>query len=168
MSPQSKKRKRKPQPIALTALLGLWFGRPLKDLPDDLRKVVTKQYHPFPWDTINEGQRRQIALQLDAQNLALLDKVDRYLAESAFRHGYKIHSVPERNKRNAKRPRPSRQIVFDDVIVRMKCLLQSEGVRHHKQCSEAYRRLMMVAGRPIAKRSFLERWNRLGLNKMGG
>ena len=151
---------------ALSKELAGMFDRRLADLPAELRRRVERHFSVFPWDDLpSPRERRIVAAQVDAQHPTNL--VDKQVAKRAVSRGYKKVSVPRRNQLNAKRRRPSRQRVSDADILQVQRALESEGVKHHKQCSEAYARLVEGRVDPITSRGFRDRWNRLGLNKKG-
>lgn len=146
----------------LTVELGQWFGRPLAALPPRLRALVERRWATAPdWDRLTARQRRVIAEQLDAQDWRVLDAVERQEAEEAFRAGFARVSIPRRNRRNARRLRPSRQKVSDAEIARLKAELEAEGLKAHKQVAEAHRRLS-AAGIRISLRGLRYRWAKKG------
>lgn len=146
----------------LTAALALWFERSLDDLPVDLRGRVEEFFVLVPWDELSVDQRRGHAANVDALNPR--NKVDKDIADQAFRSGFKAVAVPRRNRRNAQKPRPSRQKVSDEAILAMKAMLDAERVPSHRQVRVALTRL----GVPISVRSLRERWGRLAPKKKGG
>jgi hypothetical protein len=164
--------------LLATTALRLWFAHSFAALPSGLHKVVCKLSFPRSewgslttdqrrvveqdWDMLTPKQRRMVAEQFDAQHPT--DAVGKLVAELDFRQGFKRVSVPLRNRRNAKRPRPSKRKVSNADIQRVKCEMAADDVKPHKQCSEAYRRLFGVAP-PISLRGFRKRWNRLGFGK---
>jgi hypothetical protein len=152
--------------ISLTAALTLWFGRPLAELPPDLRNRVERHF-VLSWDMLTAEQRRKVAETFDAQHPTNL--ADKLAADVGFREGFKMVSIPRRNKLNAKRPRLSRQKVSDADILRVTMDLESEGVKRPK-CSEVYKRLFAGRSpRSISSRGFRYRWDRLAeMNKKKG
>lgn len=141
-------------------MVRVWLNKSLRDLPDGLRSQVERAYI-VPWDALTPKQRKRAAEDYDA--LHPRNRVDQQMAKEAFRDGFKGVSVPERNRRNAARPRPSRQSVSDDDLARIKFELEAEGVPSHKQCAEAHHRL----GRPITLRGFRKRWRKVADRKKG-
>lgn len=139
----------------LETRLHLWFDRSQEALPAELSILVDRHFDIFRWNELTPEQRRSRAQCVDAQqpdNLA-----DRAAAAQSFLEGFKKVSVPQRNSRNAKKPRPSRQQISDADILHVMRTLETEGVPKHKQCPEAHRRL----GAVMAIQSFRQRWKRL-------
>lgn len=147
--------------ISLAAAISQWVDRTLEELPAGVRQRVERDFPSvlWKWDELTPAMRRHVAAAWDAQHPA--KRHDKHLAKEAFREGFKSVSVPDRNKRNARKPRPSRQRVSNDEILRVRNKLQRMGAKPHKQISEAYRRLAP----PMTLRAFRKRWNALPLKK---
>lgn len=147
-------------PRRLLLKVRLWLKRKLRELPDDPRLEVERTYI-VPWDALTPEQRKKAAEDYDAQHPT--DPYDRQYGAEAFHDGFKSVSVPRRNRRNAARPRPSRQSVSDDDLAGIMFTLDAEGVPRHKQCAEAYHRL----DPPITLRGFRKRWGKVADKKKG-
>lgn len=52
----------------LTAFLSKWFDQPTDDLPAEVRARIKQDFFPMPWDLLDEGERREVARQWDAQH----------------------------------------------------------------------------------------------------
>jgi hypothetical protein len=149
-------------------LFGPWLHSDFSELPESVRSAVAQSIGTpgtshLDWDNLSPSERRRQARIWDAQHP--VPPIDEELAGTAFSRGYRI----EVNAQNAKRRRPTRQLVSDADIVKMKSILIAENVLHHKQCSVARSRLVALglAGE-ISTRSFRDRWIKLGLNKKKG
>jgi hypothetical protein len=137
------------------ALLSRWFAYPLAEIGDEAVRSLVERAYIIPWDSLTPSQRRHLAAQWDAQRPRNLAEAQQ--ADEDMRLGFKRVSIPRRNRRNARRPRPSRQKVSDADIERIRAMLVAEGVKPHKQCSIAYGLLRP----PITLRAFKKRWTRL-------
>jgi len=138
-----------------------WFDVEWGELPSDKREVVRQRF-PLSWESLTPRQRRKCASDLDEQHPT--DAVEKERAELHFLLGFRRVSLPQRGKRNASRPRPSRQVVSDDQLRRLEGELRLEGVKHHNRCSEAHRRFTSNGATRISIQAFRRRWNRIGLN----
>lgn len=140
--------------IPFKADLARWFSHKFEELPQNLQHLIERRL-PIAWNDRTTKQRELAAETWDLQNPVKIDKARDQENDRAFRDGFKSVSVPRRNKRNAAKPRPTRQKVSNKAIMRAKADMEREGVRAHKQCFEAYRRLSP----PITFRAFRKRWN---------
>jgi len=142
----------------LSVSLKLWFNQRYDNLPSGLQARVkecflTPDLAPGLWDSLTPEQREAMTEFWD--EVHPID-ANREEAEAVFREGFKSVSIPQRNRKNSKKPRCSRQKVSDHDIRDLKSKLDSEGIKPHRRCSEAYRRL----NPPISIQAFRRRWNR--------
>lgn len=134
-------------------------------MPEDKKRLVDEVYKIFEWDSCSPEQRRSLATQEDAQNPTTL--VEKEEAEAGFLEGYRSISIPKKNRKNAKKTRPTRQKVTDSEILTVMNELIAEGVKPHNQCSEARKRLMAKYSFTISLRGFRKRWNKVISLKKG-
>lgn len=152
----------------LSQRLEYFFSQKYDDLPADIKKLVDRYYDSswgyLSWEALTSEQRRSHAKSIDAQNPQnLVEKQD---ADINFREGIKSISVSRRNQLNAKRPRPARQKISDDMILAVQKTLEDEGIKTHNQCSEAHNRIIN-SSISISIRGFRTRWTKLFGSKKG-
>lgn len=73
----------------LTKKLAEWFAKPLAELSDDIRELVSTEFFPMPWDKLTAGGRRSIAEQLDCQR----DPAAAAARQSAFEFYERMHEL---------------------------------------------------------------------------
>lgn len=64
-----------------------WFDRPLRDLPEELRKRVEREFSPMPWDSLSANQRRSVALQFDYQHDPATEQDQKFWWDFFLRQG---------------------------------------------------------------------------------
>ena len=154
--------------LSLERALGPYFDRGFAEIPEVTRQLIARCLprlagHMSHWDSLPRSERKRQALIWDAQHPTTV--VEKEHARIGFATGGKRWSIPLRNKRNARHPRPSRRSVQDADILRIKAVLDSQGVPLHRQCRMA-RDALVAEGRskPMSIQGFRKRWRRLITN----
>lgn len=150
----------------MVAQLGYHWGSTKAEMPEGLRRVADdlSAWSGWNWDAIEPHQRRCLAVQWDAQHEGIV--LSRQEIDAAFRAGFKKVSVPNRNKRNASKPRPGAQRIGDTEILDLYRAVSGRPAQ--KQVGEAFAKLCARGEAPLSLRAFRGRWNALGLKKKKG